>query len=153
MTLAVLTSVVVMRTRLGYGLRSIRASEDAAEAVGVHTTRLKTVAWTLSAVLIGLAGTIYAHWISFIEPSSVFDVSISIKMFVIVLLGGVGTILGPVIGAFGIQLLEATVWGRFLGYNLLILGTIVMLTALFLPRGLAPFVRDRIRAARFLLDR
>ena len=148
MTMSILVSVVVMRSRIGYGLRSIRASEDAAEAVGVNTTLLKTVAWTLSALLIGFAGALYAYWISYIEPSSVFDVAISIKMFVIVLLGGVGTIAGPVIGAFGIQLLEATVWGRFLGYNLLILGTIVMLTALFLPRGLVPFVRERVRRGR-----
>jgi branched-chain amino acid transport system permease protein len=153
MTLTIIVSLVIMRTRLGYGLRSIRASEEAAEAAGVNTTLLKTIAWTLSAVLIGLAGGIYAYWISFIEPSSVFDVAISIKMFVIVLLGGVGTIFGPVIGAFAIQGLEATVWGGFLGYNLLILGSIVMLTALFMPRGMVAFARSRIRALRVLISR
>jgi branched-chain amino acid transport system permease protein len=153
MTLTILVSVVVMRTRLGFGLRSIRANEEAAEAAGVNTTLLKTIAWTLSAVLIGLAGAIYAYWISYIEPPAVFNVAISIKMFVIVLLGGVGTVFGPVIGAFAIQLLEATVWGGFLGYNLLILGSILMLTALFLPRGVVAFARERIRALRVRVGR
>lgn len=151
MALTVIVSLVVVRSRLGFGLRSIRANEEAAEAAGVDTTFLKTIAWTLSALLIGLAGAIYAYWISFIEPPAVFDMAISIKMFVIVLLGGVGTVFGPIVGAFGIQFLEASVWGGFLGYNLLILGSIVMVTALFMPAGLVAFVHDRARALRRLL--
>jgi branched-chain amino acid transport system permease protein len=151
MTLTILVSVLVMRTRLGYGLRSIRANEEAAEAAGVNTTLLKTMAWILSAVLIGLAGAIYSWWIGYIEPPAVFDIAISIKMFVIVLLGGVGTIFGPIIGAFAIQGLEATVWGGFLGFNLLILGTILMATALFLPRGVVAFARSRVAALRRLM--
>lgn len=153
MALTVLVSIVVTKSKLGYGLRSIRANEDAAEAVGVNTTRLKTIAWTLSAALIGLAGAIYAYWISFIEPPAIFDAAISIKMFVIVLLGGVGTVFGPVIGAFGIQLLESEVWGSFVGYNLMILGGLVMVIVLFLPRGVVAFARSRARALGDLLSR
>jgi branched-chain amino acid transport system permease protein len=141
--LGVLVTLALLRTRLGYGLRAIRAGEDAAEALGVNTTLLKTVAWTLSAALIGLSGAIYAYWISFIEPPAVFDIGISIKMFVIVLLGGVGTVFGAVIGAFGIQLLEAEVWGNFLGYNLMILGGILIAIVLFLPHGVVSFARSR----------
>ena len=141
--LAVLVTLALLRTRLGYGLRAIRAGEDAAEALGVNTTLLKTVAWTLSAALIGLSGAIYAYWISFIEPPAVFDIGISIKMFVIVLLGGVGTVFGAVIGAFGIQLLEAEVWGNFLGYSLMILGGFLIAIVLFLPRGVVSFARSR----------
>jgi branched-chain amino acid transport system permease protein len=145
MALTVLVSLGVVRTRLGYGLRSIRDNEEAAAAAGVNTTLLKTIAWTLSAALIGLAGAIYAYWISFIEPPAIFNVGISIKMFVIVLLGGVGTTFGPVLGAFGIQSLEATVWSNFLGYNLMIFGAIVMVIVLFLPDGLMAFARRRAR--------
>jgi branched-chain amino acid transport system permease protein len=145
MALAVLTTAVLVRTRLGYAFRAIRADEDAAQALGVNTTLLKTIAWTLSASLIGLAGAIYAYWISFIEPPAVFDVGISVKMFVIVLLGGVGTIFGPAIGAFGIQLLESQVWGHFLGYNLMILGGILIAIVLFLPQGAVAFARSRAR--------
>jgi branched-chain amino acid transport system permease protein len=151
--LTVLVTAVLVRTRLGYGFRAIRADEDAAQALGVNTTLLKTVAWTLSAALIGLSGAVYAYWISFIEPPAVFNIAISIKMFVIVLLGGVGTVLGPVIGAFGIQLLESQVWGNFLGYNLMILGAIVIAIVLFLPHGVVKFARSRLRDVAVLLGR
>jgi branched-chain amino acid transport system permease protein len=151
--LGVLVTLALLRTRLGYGLRAIRAGEDGAEALGVNTTLLKTVAWTLSAALIGLSGAIYAYWISFIEPPAVFDIGISIKMFVIVLVGGVGTVFGAVIGAFGIQLLEAEVWGNFLGYSLMILGGSLIAIVLFLPRGVVSFARSRARDVAALFGR
>lgn len=153
MALTVLVSLLITWTRVGYGLRSIRANEDAADAAGVNTTLLKTFAWILSAALIGLTGAIYAYWISFIEPPAVFDIGISIKLFVIVLLGGVGTVFGPVIGAFGIQVLESQVWGNSSGYNLLILGGIVMVIALLLPRGVVAFARSRFRAVVKMVGR
>jgi branched-chain amino acid transport system permease protein len=149
----VLISAVLVRTRLGYAFRAIRADEDAAQALGVNATLMKTVAWTLSAAIIGLSGAIYAYWISFIEPPAVFDIGISIKMFVIVLLGGVGTVFGPAIGAFGIQLLENEVWGNFLGYNLMILGGILIVIVLFMPRGVVTFARDRVRDVARLFGR
>ena len=145
MSLAVLVTLVLVHTSIGYGLRAIRADEEAAAALGVNTTLLKTVAWTISATLIGLAGGIYAYWISFVEPPSVFDVGISIKMFVIILLGGVGTVFGPVVGAFGVQLLETEVIGEFYDYHLMIFGGIVIAIVLFLPTGLVPFARRRTR--------
>jgi branched-chain amino acid transport system permease protein len=151
MALAVLVTLLLVHTRIGYGLRAIRADEEAAAALGVNTTLLKTFAWTLSATLIGLAGGIYAYWISYIEPPAVFDIGISIKMFVIVLLGGVGTVFGPIVGAFGIQLLETEVIGEFYDYHLMIFGGLVIAIVLFLPTGLANFARRRTRelAARF----
>lgn len=151
--LTILITLLLVRTRIGYGLRAIRADEDAAVALGVNATALKTLAWTLSAGLIGLCGAIYAYWISFIEPPAVFDIAISIKMFVIVLLGGVGTVFGPVVGAFGIQLLETQVWGNFLSYNLMIFGGIVIVIVLFLPGGAVSFVRGRARDVALLLGR
>lgn len=144
MALTVIVTLVLVRTRIGYGFRAIRAGEDAAETLGVNTTLLKTIAWTLSAGFIGLTGAIYAYWISFIEPPAVFDVGISIKMFVIILLGGVGTVFGPIVGAFGIQMLETQVWGNFFEYHLLILGGIVIALVLFLPRGVVNFARSRV---------
>ena len=153
MALAVLVTLVLVRTRVGYGLRAIRADEDAAASLGVNTTLLKTMAWTMSASLIGLAGAIYAYWISFIEPPAVFDIGVSIKMFVIVLLGGVGTVFGPVVGAFGIQLLESEVISNFLDYHLMIFGGIVIAIVLFLPSGLVAFARRRTRELAALIAR
>jgi branched-chain amino acid transport system permease protein len=145
MALAVLVTLVLVRTRVGYGLRAIRASEDTAASLGVNTTLLKTFAWTMSASLIGLTGAIYAYWISYIEPPAVFDIGVSIKMFVIVLLGGVGTVFGPVVGAFGIQLLESEVISNFLNYHLMIFGAMVIAIVLFLPTGILTFARRRAR--------
>lgn len=153
MALAVATSLVLVRTRIGYGLRAIRADEDAAASLGVNTTLLKTFAWTLSASLIGLTGSIYAYFISFIEPPGVFDIGVSIKMFVIVLLGGVGTVFGPIVGAFGIQLLESEVITNFIDYHLMIFGGIVMAIVLFLPSGVVTFVRRRGREVVALVTR
>lgn len=153
MALAVLVTLVLVHTRIGYGLRAIRADEEAAAALGVNTTLLKTLAWTLSAALIGLAGGIYAYWISFVEPPAVFDLSVSIKMFVIILLGGVGTVFGPVVGAFGVQLLETEVIGEFYDYHLMIFGGIVIALVLFLPTGLIGFTRRRAREVAALFGR
>jgi branched-chain amino acid transport system permease protein len=153
MALAVLVTLVLVRTRVGYGLRAIRAGEDVAASLGVNTTLLKTFAWTMSASLIGLAGAIYAYWISYIEPPAVFDISVSIKMFVIVLLGGVGTVFGPVVGAFGIQLLESEVISNFLDYHLMIFGGIVVAIVVFLPTGILTFARRRTRELAALLAR
>jgi branched-chain amino acid transport system permease protein len=153
MALAVLVTLALVHTRIGYGLRAIRADEEAAAALGVNTTLLKTFAWTMSAALIGLAGGIYAYWISFVEPPAVFDVAISIKMFVIILLGGVGTVFGPVVGAFGVQLLETEVIGEFYDYHLMIFGGIVIAIALFLPAGLVAFARRRMREFAALFGR
>jgi branched-chain amino acid transport system permease protein len=145
LVLAVGISLLLVRTRVGYGLRAIRADEDAAASLGVNTTLLKTVAWTLSASLIGLTGAIYAYFINYIDPPGVFDIGVSIKMFVIVLLGGVGTVFGPVIGAFGIQILETEVISNFFSYHLMIFGGIVIAIVLFLPSGLVTFARRRTR--------
>lgn len=153
MALAVLLTFLLTRSRLGYGLRAIRAGEDTAVTLGVNATLLKTLAWTTSASLIGLAGGIYAYWISFIEPPAVFDMGISIKMFVIMLLGGVGTLFGPLIGAFAIELLQTEVWGNFRQYHLMILGGVVIAIVLFLPSGLIAFVRDRARDLAMLFGR
>jgi branched-chain amino acid transport system permease protein len=153
LALAVAVTLVLVRTRVGFGLRAIRADEDAAAALGVNTTLLKTFAWTMSAGLIGLTGAIYAYFISFVEPPGVFDIGVSIKMFVIVLLGGVGTVFGPVIGAFGIQLLESQVIANFFDYHLMIFGGIVVAIALFLPQGLLTFATRRVREAVALFGR
>jgi branched-chain amino acid transport system permease protein len=153
MALAVAITLVLVRTRVGYGLRAIRASEDTAASLGVNTTLLKTFAWTMSASLIGLTGAIYAYWISYIEPPAVFDIGVSIKMFVIVLLGGVGTVFGPVVGAFGIQLLESEVISNFLNYHLMIFGGMVIAIVLFLPSGILTFARRRTRTLVALFAR
>jgi branched-chain amino acid transport system permease protein len=145
MALALLVSWLVARGRFGQGLRAIRDEEQAAESLGVNTTRAKTVAWGISAMLTALAGGIWAYWIGYIDPGGAFDMAISVKLFVMVLLGGMGTLLGPIIGAFFIEIAATVIWSNFLDYHLLIFGLIIVLVVLFLPGGLAQFVRERLR--------
>ena len=144
MALSLLVTWVVARSRFGYGLRAIRDEEEAAASLGVHATRSKTAAWVISAALTGLAGGIWAYWIGYIDPSSAFDMAVAVKLFVIALLGGMGTLAGPIIGAFFIELATTVVWSNFLTYHTGILGLIIIAVVLFLPGGLALFVRERI---------
>lgn len=156
MVLSVAITLLLVRTRIGYGLRAIRADEDAASSLGVNTTFLKSFAWTISAGVIGLTGAIYAYWISYVEPSAVFSIAdYSIKMFVIILLGGVGTVFGPIIGAFGIQILESEILttGSLNNYHLIVFGSIVIGIVLFLPQGLVSFARSRARDVVRLFSR
>jgi len=134
--LALATSVILDRSRVGFGLRCIEQNEDAALRLGIHTSRYKTVAFSLSAVYPALAGAVYASWVSYIDPAEAFDVLFSVKPVIMTLLGGAGTILGPVVGAFIFQVMEELVWRNFLNVHLGLLGLIVVLLILFLPRGL-----------------
>ena len=93
------TAILVQHSKLGFGLRCIQQNEDAASMLGVNTYAYKTAAFSLSAVFVGIAGAIYANWTNYIEPPDVFDVLLAVKPLVMVLLGGLGTIFGPAIGA------------------------------------------------------
>ena len=142
--LTILTNFLIARGRLGYALRAIRDNEDAAEASGIFAPTCKVIAWTISAFLTGLTGGVFAYWFSFIEPAMVFDIMIAVKAFVMMMLGGAGTVLGPVLGAFLLELISETVWGQFLWIHMLILGIIVIVVVIFIPRGLLELFRRKI---------
>ena len=135
-------------SRFGYGCRAIRANEEAAEATGVATLRVKSIAWMLSALLTAAAGGLYARWVGFIEPSQVFDMSISVKAFVMFLLGGAGTVFGPLIGSLLIESATTLAWSHLLKFHLLILGVTIMLVVLMLPDGAQGFVARHWPAVR-----
>jgi branched-chain amino acid transport system permease protein len=132
---ALATTWLLTRSRLGFGLRCIQQNEDAAIRMGLNTTRYKTAAFALSSVYVGLVGAIYASWVSYIDPAEAFDVLISVKPIIMVLLGGAGTVLGPVYGAFVFLIFDELVWRSFLEVHLGVLGLIVVLLILFLPKG------------------
>lgn len=124
------------RTRLGYGCRAIRFDEEAALSCGVPATRFKIVVWMVSAALTGMTGAAYGHWVGYIEPAAVFDMSIAVKMFVMMLLGGAATLFGPLLGAFLVELLGLAVWSHFLTYHTAVLGMLVIAVVIFVPGGL-----------------
>ena len=149
MVMIILATYVLSISRFGYACRSIRADEEAAKSMGINTTRYKTIAWMVSAAFTGIAGSVYAYWMSYIEPSAVFDMTIAIKSFVMFLLGGAGTVIGPVLGAFFIELISTFAWGHLLNYHIGALGVIIILVVILMPRGFILFLQDRFSLHMF----
>jgi len=129
------------RRRLGYALKAIKANEESADVMGINTTLYKIVAWSVGGLYTALAGGIYAYWFTFIEPATMFDVVVVVKLFVILLLGGSGTVMGPLYGAFIFEGISEIVWSRFLNLHLGILGILIILIIFFIPNGLIDTVR------------
>ena len=145
-TATFLATVFTTHSKLGFGLRCIKQNEVAADMLGVNATLYKVAAFMLSAVFAGIAGAVYASWIHYIEPPDVFDVLYSIKPVVMVLLGGAGSVLGPLVGALLFLSLEELVWRRFLEIHTGVLGLLIVMLVVFLPRGVMS-LRSR-RSAR-----
>jgi branched-chain amino acid transport system permease protein len=143
----VLVNYGIARSRLGYALRAIRENEGAAEASGIYAPRCKIIAWAISAFLTGITGGVFAYWFSFIEPATVFDIMIAVKAFVMMMLGGAGSVLGPVLGAFLIELISEVVWGKFLTVHMLILGIIMVAIVILMPRGILELFRKKFSLA------
>jgi branched-chain amino acid transport system permease protein len=136
MIVTFLITAYVDRSRLGFGLRCIQQNEDAANMAGVNITLYKVIAYTLSALFCGTVGAAYASWTGYIDPTDSFSIIMTVKVPVMCLLGGPGTMLGPVIGTAAFTLLEEVFWANFLDYNRAILGAVIVILIFFLPGGL-----------------
>jgi branched-chain amino acid transport system permease protein len=128
--------VVVAGSKLGFGLACIRQNETAANMIGLNTTLYKSVAFGLSACFVGAAGGVYAAWVHYIDPSDVFDILYSVKPIVMSLIGGLGSPLGVLIGAFVYLGLEEVVWRNYIQIHSGVLGVLIVVLLLFLPHGL-----------------
>lgn len=149
-----LVEVYLERSRIGYQLAGVREDEDAAEALGIASRRLKVAAIALSAALTAVCGTLWAQYIGFVDPFYVFSVDLSIRFALHTIIGGTGTALGPFLGAVLITSLEtylrATFSGvktGFTGIYLIIYGVVLILVVRFAPEGLAGLLA-RLRARR-----
>ncbi len=143
MTVVLLAATIIVSTsKLGFGLRCISQNEDAADILGINTTFYKVAAFSLSAFGVAIIGAIYASWVQYIEPPDVFDILYSVKPLVMVLLGGLGTIFGPVIGAVLYLALEELVWRNFLTVHAAVLGALIVALVLFLPNGVGAMFRQ-----------
>jgi branched-chain amino acid transport system permease protein len=132
---------VVSRSRFGYGLRAIAQDEEAAAAAGLDTTRAKIAAFMLSGVLTALAGAIYAFQQVSIYPTRLFDVDITVLMVVMAVIGGSGTVLGPVIGAVALQYLSEWLRDHFTNAHTFIFGAVIIVAVILLPMGAVRFAR------------
>jgi branched-chain amino acid transport system permease protein len=133
--IAFLITVVVDRTRFGFGLRCIRQNEQAASMVGIDVFKYKVSAFVLSGALGAAAGGIYASMVAFIEPKDAFNLIMTIEIPVMVMLGGMGTIFGPLIGGVFYVVLKEGVWAYFINWHSGILGLIIVAVIYFLPGG------------------
>jgi ABC-type branched-subunit amino acid transport system ATPase component/ABC-type branched-subunit amino acid transport system permease subunit len=147
LVLTVLFSAWIKRTKFGTGLIAIREDEGKAAAIGVNTTRFKVLAYAASAFFIGVAGGVYAYFLTFLNPLGAFAILGSVMIVLAALVGGRGTLYGPVVGAFIVALIneEATVFGGGSGTRVLIMGLLLVGTVLFLPAGLLPTVHGAWR--------
>jgi branched-chain amino acid transport system permease protein len=141
--LCILSYRKITTSKLGVGLNAIREDEEKAAMLGIKTTVFKTFAWMIAAFFTGLCGSLYAYWFNYIEPHSAFDMNLGVLMILMALLGGSGTILGPVIGAFILEILIETIWNYFLGYHLIIIGLIIMIVVRYVPEGIVGFYKKR----------
>ena len=145
LTLTVVGAVVMrgcVRSRWGYFLNAIREDEDAAEALGVPATRMKLTALVISALFVALGGSFFASYQLYINPDLVYESQISIQMIVVTIVGGIGTLEGPVVGALIIVPLSEYFRGLSPVANPLIYGLFIVIFMMFLPEGVVSRVRS-----------
>ncbi|HET9257963.1 MAG TPA: branched-chain amino acid ABC transporter permease [Pseudonocardiaceae bacterium] len=151
--LAVAIAALISGSRFGYGLRAINQDEDAAASAGVNTTRAKVLALMISAAITALAGSAYAFQQVTIYPQRLFDVDITVTMIVMVVIGGAGTVLGPLIGAAGLQIVSEYLRQNYPQEHILVFGAVIVLVVLLFPAGLVTVARNAITQRRLrLLD-
>ena len=129
------------RSRFGFGLIAIRENEDGAAVMGVNTTLYKVMAFTLSGVLSSLAGGIHAYWITFLDPESAFDIGLNVKMIIMAVFGGAGTVLGPVIGAFTLSAISEWLSSEVTSIATLFFGAVIIAAVVLMPHGLMDLAR------------
>ncbi len=137
---SIAVSYAVEESRLGYYLRAIKDDSDGARSLGIDIQKYKMIAFSISAILTSICGTFYAQYVLYIHPSSTMDLMMSIHLCIIVLIGGTGKLLGPVLGAFVfIPLMELTrvyLGSEGQGIDMILYSLLVIIIAIWRPQGL-----------------
>jgi branched-chain amino acid transport system permease protein len=144
LVIATLTVFWLTRSRFGFGLIAIRENEEGAAVMGVNTTLYKVLAFALSGVFSALAGGIHAYWITFLDPESAFDISLNVKMIIMAVFGGPGTVFGPIVGALSLSAISEVLASEVTSIAGLFFGVVIVAAVVLMPRGLADMLR-RIR--------
>ncbi|WP_083736680.1 branched-chain amino acid ABC transporter ATP-binding protein/permease [Mycobacterium sp. MS1601] len=147
---SVLMTWWIRRTKFGMGLIAIREDEGKAGTIGVNAPVYKLLAFGLSALFVGMAGSVYGYYLSFVDPIGMFSIITSALIVLAVILGGRGTLWGPVLGAFIIQPVNIYANQAFGGGNarLVLFGGLLVLLVILLPKGILPTVALLIEKAR-----
>jgi branched-chain amino acid transport system permease protein len=148
-----LTVVWISASRFGAGLVAIREDEDAAATMGVNTTAFKVIALILSALFTAVAGGIHAYWISFVDPASSFDPTLNVRMVIMAVFGGPGTVLGPLVGSFVLSAVYEVLSSWISTAAALLFGLVIVLAVIFTPRGIADIIGGvRRKGWRYLMQ-
>ncbi|UCH73090.1 MAG: branched-chain amino acid ABC transporter permease [Rhodospirillales bacterium] len=133
------------QTRFGLAINAIRDDEEKAEAMGIHTMRYKTITWALSAFFLGICGSLFGNYNIFIEPLEVAFATVvfGIPMVVMSLLGGKGTLWGPVIGAILYHVIKEATWKYFLGWQWVALGLLIIISVVFFQQGIMGWAQEK----------
>ena len=135
-TMAVAGTALVLRTRFGLRLLAIRDDAVAAQASGIEVARTRIVAFCISAALAGLAGALYVWNIGYLDPASAFNGTIELQTILVVLVGGIGTVVGPLLGGVLVSLVSLALWANFPTEQQIILGGLTIFMAVMMPSGL-----------------
>jgi len=135
-TLCTLVVFFIGRSRMGLALKAIREDEISAASHGVNVLKYKVLAFSIGAFMAGVAGSIYAYYLFDLKPESMFNMNWLFYPILIVVLGGSGTVFGPVIGAFIVSFLFAYGDIYFAGYHPVVSGLLIILVMLFMPEGI-----------------
>jgi branched-chain amino acid transport system permease protein len=132
-------------TRFGLAINAIRDDEEKAEGMGIHTKRYKTVAWSIAAFFLGISGGIFGNMTGFIEPLEVAfpTVTFGIFMVLMALLGGKGTLWGPVIGAALFHIIKEVTWTYLLGWQWVTLGALIIVNVIFFQQGILGWAMEK----------
>jgi branched-chain amino acid transport system permease protein len=150
---ATATAAWIARSRFGAALLAIREDEDAALVMGINTTRYKIAALALSAFFTSIAGGIHAYWITFVDPAGAFDLTLNVRMVIMAMFGGPGTVFGPLIGAFTLSAVYDVLASSISTAAALLFGLVIVLAVIFMPRGLWDLAGGfRREGARYFLQ-
>lgn len=149
--LILLVVLGIMRSPLGLQMIAVREDEVAAQASGVNTTMIKLISFSVSSAMAGALGSYYAHFMGTIDPT-VFSITLSVTILAMILGGGIGTITGPLIGAFVLQVLPE-VLRTFSEYRMVVYGLVLILIILFMPDGIMGLIKKAIEHKKQISNR
>jgi branched-chain amino acid transport system permease protein len=148
--ISLLVSWYIRRSRFGLGLVAIRDDEGKAEMVGVNTTLYKVLAFAFSAYFVGLGGGVWSYFTTHISPVFAFDIIVGVDMILMTMLGGLGTLWGPVLGAFILVPAADFILFTFGSTTiyLAITGLLMMAVIVFMPKGILPTIQEWVESRR-----
>ena len=147
--LTTIVNYIISKSKFGLGLTSIREDEEVAQNFGIHLQFYKTLSLSISAFPPALMGGIYLWYLKYISPSAVFGLEIALVPIVMAMLGGSGTVTGPIIGACFLTMIQEVIWTKLPYLHMTIYGTILVFVGLFMPEGIVKNKKIRLLFQKF----